>query len=102
MNDDESADRQLNAHRMLGARNLNGLVVGIEELNQRLADLAGRRVLSVDNDQRAQAGNFVHLALNRDVVDNVGKANFTCVFGNDRTSHRIPVGKFGNVQEYGM
>ena len=96
MNDDESADRQLNAHRMLGARNLNGLVVGIEELNQRLADLAGRRVLSVDNDQRAQAGNFVHLALNRDVVDNVGKANFTCVFGNDRTSHRIPVGKFGS------
>ena len=53
VNDDERADRQLNAHRVLSTRNLNGLVVGIKELNQRFADLAGRRVLSVDNDQRA-------------------------------------------------
>ena len=95
VNDDERADRQLNAHRVLSTRNLNGLVVGIKELNQRFADLAGRRVLGVNNHKRAQARHFIYLALHCNVIDNVGKADFTGVLGNNRTSHRVPVGQFG-------
>ena len=58
---DQRADLEADRHRVIGARDLDFLAIGIEQLDLRTDDLGSAAALRIDHNKGRQAGDFVHL-----------------------------------------
>jgi hypothetical protein len=58
---DQRADLEADGHRVVGARDLDFLAVGVDQLDLRTHDLGRAAALGVDHHQGGQAGHLVDL-----------------------------------------
>ncbi|MDT4833663.1 hypothetical protein FQZ97_672800 [compost metagenome] len=87
---DQRANRERDVHRMVGAGDLDVFAVLVDQLDLRTHDDLAATGLGRDDDERRQAGNFVHLLGNGHALFDVLEADGATVFRHDRTGQRIP------------
>ena len=80
---------------MVGARNLDFVPAGVDQLDLRANNLGSATALGVDHHQGRQTGNFVELLGNREALFDVLEMRLAGELGNDRSGQRVPVGQNG-------
>jgi hypothetical protein len=80
---------------VVGARDLDFVASGIDQLHLRAHDLGSATALRVDHHQRGQTGHFVDLLGHRQAFFDVLELHLTGEFGDDGAGQRIPVGQNG-------